>query len=145
MRVLDLRNRDVRQFGKYIVVGGGNTMLTLAVIFLLKSEFGVNLWLSNAVGYAAGMVNSFVWNKLWVFRSRGGRISGEAFRFLTGFAVCYAVQFAVTWLFTLVLGHGEWSLPGGFVLSGYGFATLIGMCAYTVSNYVYNRIVTFRN
>jgi peptidoglycan/LPS O-acetylase OafA/YrhL len=30
------------------------------------------------------------------------------------------------------------------VISGYGVATLVGMIAYTIANFVYNRFVTFR-
>lgn len=29
-------------------------------------------------------------------------------------------------------------------ISGYGIATLIGMGVYTVANFVYNRLITFR-
>ena len=32
----------------------------------------------------------------------------------------------------------------GFVLSGYGIATLFGSVVYTISNFLFNRFVTFR-
>lgn len=144
MSKLGVKRRDAAQFAKYLIVGAGNTLVTLAVIVLLKSGLGVNPWVANAVGYVAGMVNSFIWNKLWVFHSHGRRLHNEALRFLGGFAVCYIVQFAVTWAVTAMLGGAEWQLPGGFVMSGYGLATLVGMGAYTVCNFVYNRLVTFK-
>lgn len=90
------------------------------------------------------MVNSFLWNKLWVFHSHERRLYSEALHFLGGFAVCYLIQFAVTWFLTTSIGQHEWPLPGGFVMSSYGLATLIGMGAYTVCNYLYNRLITFR-
>lgn len=31
-----------------------------------------------------------------------------------------------------------------FTLSGYGIATIIGNVVYTVANFIYNRLVTFR-
>lgn len=145
MTISGIHRKDAKQFAKYILVGGGNTLVTLTVILLLKSVLGVNPWLSNAIGYVAGMINSFLWNKLWVFRSRSRRFHVEAFRFFAGFLICYAGQFAVTVAMTSVLGAREWLLPGGFTLSAYGLATIIGMGFYTVCNYIYNRVVTFKS
>ncbi|QCD38133.1 GtrA family protein [Duncaniella sp. C9] len=143
MKTPHLHRTDAAQFGKYLLVGGGNTALTLIVIIGLKSGLGINPWVANACGYVAGMINSFLWNKLWVFHSHSRRFHGEALRFLIGFGLCYAVQFALTWALTRMMGEAEWQLPGGFVMSPYGLATLIGMGAYTICNYLYNRLVTF--
>lgn len=144
MGLSDNRGRDLRQFAKFLLVGGGNTLVTLTVILTLKSVFGVNPWIANAAGYVAGVINSFFWNKLWVFHSHGRRTYDEALRFVVGFAVCYAAQFAVTWCLTRMFGAAEWTLPGGFVLSSYGLSTLLGMAVYTLANFIYNRLVTFR-
>lgn len=144
MKISENRGRDLRQFAKFLLVGGGNTLVTLTVILTLKSVFGVNPWLSNAAGYVAGVINSFFWNKLWVFRSHERKVYDEALRFLIGFGVCYCAQFAVTWGLTRLLGMAEWTLPGDFVLSSYGLSTLIGMAVYTLANFIYNRLVTFR-
>ena len=59
------------EFLKFIIVGMINTMVTLVVIFTTKSLLGLNPYLSNALGYVAGLTNSFIWNKAWVFRSKG--------------------------------------------------------------------------
>lgn len=137
-------SETARQFARYLVVGVMNTLVTLGVIFVLKSVAGVNPWVSNAAGYVAGVINSFIWNRRWVFRS-GGAIGRQAAAFAIGFGVCYALQFGVTWtlvnctpLHTLLI-----PLPG-FTLSGYGVATLAGMVVYTVANYCYNRLIAFR-
>ncbi len=133
----------VVQFVKYCIVGALNTMVCLGVIFVCKSLVGVNPYLSNILGYAAGLINSFLWNKQWVFRTHGG-YSREALRFLAGFALCYVMQLAVVFaLNTSPFGKFEVGIFG-FVLSGYGIATLLGNVVYTLANYVYNRLVTFR-
>lgn len=133
----------VMQFVKYCIVGALNTMVCLGVIFVCKSLVGVNPYLSNILGYAAGLINSFLWNKQWVFRTHGG-YSREALRFLAGFALCYVLQLAVVFaLNTSPFGKFEVGIFG-FVLSGYGIATLLGNVVYTLANYVYNRLVTFR-
>lgn len=135
---------DLKQFLRYVIVGAMNTLTTLIVILLCKSVIGINPWISNALGYIAGVINSFFWNKTWVFHSNSA-IKGEAARFLIGFGLCYAIQLAVTWSFTYAIGSWEHTLPWGFVISGYGIATLIGTLTYTISNYLYNRVVTFKN
>lgn len=139
------KRRLLLQFIKYATVGVFNTLVTLGVIFLCKSIFGVNEYASNAVGYIAGLINSFFWNRNWVFKAKSNSLR-QATQFVVGFLLCYAVQLAVVWLLTDVssLGKQLWVLPFNFVLSGYGVATLIGMIVYTLSNYLYNRLVTFR-
>lgn len=131
------------QFLKYCIVGALNTVVCLGVIFVCKSLLGVNPYLSNILGYGAGLINSFLWNKQWVFKTRGG-YSREAVRFLVGFAVCYLLQLALVFVLnSSPFGRFEVDIFG-FVLSGYGIATLLGNVVYTLANYVYNRLVTFR-
>lgn len=131
------------QFVKYCLVGGLNTIVTFLVIFLCKSLIGVNPYVSNALGYVAGVINSFVWNKQWVFRSKG-RYHSEAMRFLIGFALCYSMQLAAVWVLNRSdFGRLQFDIYG-FVISGYGIATILGNIIYTLANFVYNRLVTFK-
>ncbi len=133
------------QFIKYGIVGVINTLITLGVIFLCKSIIGINPMISNALGYIAGVINSFLWNKTWVFHSDGS-YRREAMKFLMGFGICYGVQFLFVWFLSYQspLGAMQWELPWGFVLSGYGVATILGNIVYTITNFIYNRMVTFR-
>lgn len=138
-----MRN-SIQQLAKYATVGVMNTFLTLFVIFLCKSFLGINEYVSNAVGYVVGFCNSFMWNKTWVFKS-GGKWHKEATLFLTGFFICYGIQLLVVWLINKSwFGDTLYDL-GFFTISGYGIATLIGNVAYTVCNFIYNKIVTFRS
>ncbi len=137
------------QFIRFLAVGCMNTLVTLLVIFLLKSAAGINPYIANATGYVAGLINSFIWNRIWVFHSAGHRLQ-EAARFFVGFGLCYMLQFAVVWFCTecTPLGDMLWDISFSrkwhFTLSGYGVATLTGMAVYTVMNFIYNRMVTFR-
>lgn len=132
------------RFLKYCMVGLANTLLTLLVIYVCKSFLGIDPYLSNALGYAAGVINSFIWNRAWVFRSHGAA-HWEIIRFLIGFGICYALQFAFVWsISSTPFGEKEFYL-GFMTLSGYGIATLGGNVLYTACNFLYNRIVTFRS
>jgi putative flippase GtrA len=138
------RRAALLQFVKYALVGVMNTLVTLIVIYVTKSFLGIKPMGANAIGYACGLVNSFIWNKTWVFRSDGGA-AREAIRFALGFALCYALQFIIVWALTYrsALGGMQWEILG-LTFSGYAAATLVGNIGYTVANFIYNRTVTFR-
>ncbi|MDE6196243.1 MAG: GtrA family protein, partial [Muribaculaceae bacterium] len=91
------KREKIIQFVKYCMVGVLNTLVTFGVIYLCKSFLGLNLYVSNALGYICGVTNSFLCNKSWVFRSSGS-YSREALKFLAGFGICYALQFWVVWM-----------------------------------------------
>ncbi len=132
------------QFLKYAVVGVINTLVTLIVIFVCKSLLGVPEIPSNAAGYVAGVINSFLWNKTWVFHSKKS-YRREALKFAIGFGLCYLLQLGVVIVvdnYTIISGM-EWTI-WGFTISSYGVATLVGMVVYTIANFVYNRTVAFR-
>lgn len=138
-----LDNIAAAQFVKFCLVGVMNTLVTLCTIFICKSLLGINEYIANALGYIFGVINSFLWNKQWVFRSHG-RFSREALRFALGFAICYSLQL-LTVIVLNTSSFGEIEVDTGImVISGYGFATLIGCAVYTVTNFIYNRLVTFR-
>lgn len=131
------------QFIRYCIVGVLNTLMTLGVIYICKSLLCWNLYVCNALGYIAGVTNSFFCNKQWTFKSKG-RYRREAVRFLAGFGVCYALQFLLVWMLTQS-EFGQYNfLILGIVISGYGIATLLGNLVYTLANFVYNRLITFR-
>lgn len=131
------------QFVKYCMVGVLNTIVTLGVIYACKSLFEWNLYVSNALGYICGVINSFLCNKQWVFHSKGSYLP-EAIKFLLGFLLCYGIQLWAVWMLTeSEFGHFNFQIFG-IILSGYGIATLIGNVIYTLANFVYNRVITFR-
>jgi len=136
--------RTISQFIKYACVGVMNTLITLVVILMCKDILSINEWLSNAIGYIVGFINSFLWNKHWVFKSHR-KMTREITVFCIGFLICYGIQFCVTWVLAMhtPLNDVEVDIMG-LVLSGYGIATVIGMGVYTVANFMYNKVITFR-
>lgn len=132
------------QFAKYCMVGVLNTLVTFGVIYLCKSFFDMNLYVSNALGYIAGLINSFLCNKSWVFKSDGSYLK-ESIIFGCGFLLCYGLQLLVVWLITdSWFGEEIYHLSRYVAISGYGIATIIGNVVYTLANFIYNKLVTFR-
>ncbi|MDE6040737.1 MAG: GtrA family protein [Muribaculaceae bacterium] len=133
----------IAQFVKYCLVGVLNTLITMGVIYLCKSFLGWNIYLSNFLGYAAGILNSFFCNRSWVFES-DGRVSPQLVRFLCGAGLCYLIQLWAVWMVTnSPVGEFDYCFHR-IVISGYGIATVLGNIVYTLAFFVYNRLVTFR-
>lgn len=112
------------------MVGALNTLLSLAVIYLLMnfySEYTANFW-----GYIVGVTNSFIWNKLWVFKKNKGEIHKEIISFLVIFAFCYGIQFASLYLMVKY-----------FSVNSY-IAQLLAMVVYTMMNFILNKCITFK-
>lgn len=62
------------QFGKFVAVGSFNTAIDFGVLNLLSLTTGITSGFIvggvNAPGFAVAIMNSYFWNKLWVFKNR---------------------------------------------------------------------------
>ena len=130
------------QLLKYGVIGASNTIITAITFYVLNTILSVPYVPANAAGYILGVVNSFVWNRTWVFKTKQN-LKREAVLLVIGFLVCYGLQMAVSGV--LLEGCGlktytlEW-IPN----AGQNIVMLISMVVYTIANYIYNRTITFR-
>lgn len=70
-----------------------NTAIGASVIFVLTA-LGTHYALANAIGYAVGLLTSFLLNRNWTFKTRT-RDTGQIARFAIVFAVAYSVNLAV--------------------------------------------------
>ena len=83
----------VRQLVVFGLVGVANTAVGLGTIVLMQTVIGLDPFVANPIGYAAGLVNSFAMNRAFTFRD-GDRSPAAATRFLLAFAVAYAANYA---------------------------------------------------
>lgn len=120
----------VKQAFKYGVVGISNTVITALVIWVMMKLFGFSDVVSNVVGYIAGVLNSFILNKQWTFKSSAGW-AGSALRFGLVFAICYLLQLGVLLYLNKTLTIDPY------------YNQLIAMAFYTVINFVMNKFFTF--
>lgn len=88
------------RFLKFALVGASNTAITLAVFHLLAETLAVPALWANAVGWLAGFVNSFTWNRVWTFRDAR---SVPTRRVLPRFAASTLVALAVSSGVVLIL------------------------------------------
>ena len=134
------------QLLKYGVIGVMNTLITLVSFYLLNTKLGVPYGPSNIIGYVLGVINSFIWNRSWVFKT-GVNVKREALLFGCGFVLCWMLQGVVSWV--LLEGVGMKDLPNDAIpffpmeKAGQNIVMVVSMVVYTVANYAYNRFVTF--
>ena len=140
------------QLLKYAIVGVSNSLITLIVIFICNEILALKPMLDDTIGYIAGVINSFIWNNEWVFKTHDTKILKEAFPFLGGFLLCFGLQFVTLLIIrnpmkdlaVATLGS-DFTLCGMDITSiGEYAAVIIGMAVYTLSNYAFNRCITFR-
>ena len=125
-----MQKRNIAQFVKYCMVGVLNTLVCLGTIFICKSLFGINPYVSNAWAIQWACSTRFCGTAGGLFRSHG-RYSREAIRFYAGLRT----------MLPGAAGGGDGAQPvelrrlrvrpSLFCMSGYGVATLLGNVVYT--------------
>ena len=121
---------------KFLLVGVGNTLLSMILMFLLE---GLGYWPSTAIAYVAGAVMSFFLNRHFTFHSEE-TFWRSAVKFAINVAVCYVIAYALA------------QPIAGWVLGNTGMdpiwqerlTKLGGMALYTVLNYFGQRFFAFQ-
>ena len=73
--------RGVRQFVKFGLVGASGAVVSF-LIFHALLHFAIDLTRAVSIGFIAGGVNNYWWNRHWTFRSTG-HMGKELAQFLT--------------------------------------------------------------
>ena len=115
---------------RFATVGVLNTVVGYAVIFLCMYGFGQSPLLSNILGYACGLVISFVLNRTYTFRSKAAA-GPQAVKFAVFFALAYLVNLGVLLLLTRQLG-----------VNG-GVSQIVAGIAYFIVFFVLSRTFVF--
>jgi putative flippase GtrA len=151
-----MSNSFLTQAIRYGIVGVINTLLTAVIIWVMmhlvfhveKGE-AVSLLIitvSNLTGFIVGLMNSFVWNKVWTFRSKN-RWKGEFIRFIVAFLICYIPQLLlVNFLNSRLSGDNILFVIGNQPVEiSYAYTCqLIGIVFYTSCNFLLNKFYTFK-
>ncbi len=139
----------IKQVAKYGVVGAGNTILSLVIIWVMTKKLGCTEAFSNFTGYFIGLINSFFLNRKWTFNSTGN-VFGSAVKFFLVFAVCYLLQLGVLLLLNRYCPQNPplYSLFEPmlkiFKIDTLFYIQLLSMVVYTVVNFLINKYYTFK-
>ena len=63
---LQLKNKELVRFTRFLTVGAVGTFLDFSLLALLKF-LGFPTLFANSLSFSAGVVNNFTWNRLWTF------------------------------------------------------------------------------
>lgn len=113
------------QATRYALVGLANTAITALFIFLFM-HWGLSVYASNAVGYTAGILFSFIANSVFTFTTK---ISISRFaRFLLSSLFCWILNIVAIKLFLMLAPSHTY------------MAQLFGMAIYTVTGFLINKL-----
>jgi putative flippase GtrA len=141
---------------KYGIVGIFNTLVTAVVIWLMMHALfhtyeGNNvpvhiISISNIAGYIAGLINSFIWNRKWTFKSETSW-KKDFIRFIIAFLICYIPQLLIVNLLnyymlipeiTFTLFRHTYTITSAYTCQ------LAGIAFYTIMNFLCNKYYTFK-
>lgn len=151
-----MKNNFWLQALKYGIVGVINTLVTAIVIwifmhfvFSVKEDENVSataITVSNIMGYIAGFINSFVWNRSWTFKSKKDW-KVDFLKFSGAFLICFIPQLLLVNILNTYINISSirFSLfSHDYVISFAYICQLIGMVFYTVLNFLLNKYYTFK-
>jgi putative flippase GtrA len=96
-----------RQFLRYCLVGGANTLIDLLILNILLWRLPTNnllvLVIYNSIAYSSGAVSSFFFNKYWTFGHKRGTTRKEIIRFVASLLLEVLYSNGLIWLAGKVL------------------------------------------
>ena len=121
----------MKQLLKFGFVGILNTGITF-IVYNVLLKLGMVYFAANAIGYIAGVANSYIWNKNWVFGAKGEKDKALILKFVIVNLISFAVNSAVLWFCINYITDNKTvaQLP----------AIVVGMGV----NYILNKIWTFK-
>lgn len=122
---------------KFLLVGVINTLVGDGLSFLLINVTDVGMWWGTAVPTALASVMSYFLNKRFTFKNteRGWL---PALRFGLNIAVCYLLAYGIA------IPLMQWALADANAALRNNIAKVAGMCLFTGSNYLGQRLFAFR-
>ena len=122
----------IKQFMKFGIVGISNTLLSLAIYYLLVL-LGVNYILSNVVAFAVSVLNAYYWNRKYVFgQVEGSKKGRQLAKVYVSYGFTFLLSTGLLFLMVAVIGVSEFIAP------------LINLCITIPLNFLLNKFWAFR-
>lgn len=100
---------------RFVLVGCSNLVVSLTTFYLSYRYLPLGAIgaaalqgaVANVVSYAAGMLNSFLLNRIWTFRAGAGRVASQARRFTMLNVAILVASTLIVFLLVDTLGWNE--------------------------------------
>jgi putative flippase GtrA len=122
-----------KQFVKFGIVGVVNTAVQFVVFYLLFRQLHLPMMVSSGLGYMAGVINSYLINRVWTFEVKEKKKAGEFMRFVAVNIVSMGVNLGALKLLVVY---------GGLLPE---LAQAFAIAASLVVNFAGNKWWTFRD
>ena len=122
---------------KFLIVGVVNTLFGAAIMFGLYNLAGCSYWLSSAANYFFGSILSFFLNKSFTFGNKDS-LRNTVAKFILNILICYLLAYGIAKPAVLYL------LEGSPATIQENLAMFVGMCLFTVFNYIGQRYFAFK-
>ena len=126
------RNEEFLRVMRFVVVGFSNSVIISLTVWIMMHLCKADMLPANITAYAIALVNNFVWNKLWVFRARGGNLLREIALNLIAYGTAYLLQLGCSFALADLLGMNEY------------VAQFIGLFVFGATNFIMNKLLTFK-
>jgi len=137
----------VLHFIKYNAIGIINTLITLAVVWVLHQWLDWNKEVSNFLGFVAGGINSYLMNRIWNFKS-DNRKRTEVMRFAVVFLLSYLLNLAtlegVAYLLENASGLQPFSVWISQFMKPTYFANIVANIVYVLASFMLYKKWVFR-
>ncbi|AMO03896.1 MULTISPECIES: GtrA family protein [Actinomycetes] len=120
------------QATRFVITGGLSAIVDFG-LYVLMLQLGLHVNVAKTLSFIAGTTTAYLINRRWTFRAEPSRARFIAVMVL--YALTYAVQVGINYLFYLQFEGRPWQVPVAFVIAQ-GTATVI--------NFVVQRTVIFR-
>ena len=132
------------QFGKFAAVGFLNTAIDFGIlnflIYITGAASGFSFVLFKAASFAIANINSYIWNRYWVFSSERKEIGKEYLQFLAISLVSVAINVGSSSLVVNIIG-AEFGLSPA-LWANVGAAT--GSAASLLWNFIGYKFIVFK-
>ena len=118
-------------FIKFVSVGVSNTIISLAIYYLLKGV-GVYYLIATVVGYIISSITGYILNKLWVFKYKEEK-KKSVFRYYTLYLSALMLNLILMKLQVSVLGISD------------NIAPLFTLVVTTLYNYYFSKVWVFKS
>lgn len=120
------------QFLKFAVVGVANSAIHYGVFLITYRFMDMHYLAASALGYCLGLLNSFICNKQWTFRTAGTDTKVEFTRFLVVNLLSLGINLAAMELFV------------SFLSASPEAAQLLAIACSFCANFLGNKFWTFK-
>jgi len=114
---------------RYLISGFINSTIGYILFIISLNFFFINIYYSNFLSYLAGVSSAFFLNKYYVFKKNS---EASIYIFVVGFIISYFINLVILKLILEFLNISNED------------AQLISMATYTITFYIYNKLIVFK-